>query len=104
MILVNKEQINQNPTKINIFRRAIRRGENIRKFQSLTLKISTSNQIPTNLISFDGYTWIQKHVWKSCSYDSFGHLNQSITVVDLHNKEFNKEKNRQFLTHIEKSL
>ena len=53
------------------------------KFQILTLKISTSNQIPINLISFDGYTWIQKYVWKFCSYENFGHLNQSFLDVKL---------------------
>ena len=76
MILINKEKINENSLKASylgeqleeekIFRKMIYKTD-WRKFQSLTLKISTSNQIPTNLISFDGYTWIQKYVWKLCS-------------------------------------
>ena len=59
-----------------IFRKIIDKTDR-RKFQSLTLKISTSNQILTNLISFDGYTWIQQYVSNFCIYENFGHLNQS---------------------------
>ena len=47
------------------------------------MKISTSNQIPTNLSSFDEYTWIQKDVWKFYNYENFGHLNKSINSKSI---------------------
>ena len=31
----------------------------------------------SNLITSDGYTWMQKFVSKFCRYENFGHLNQS---------------------------